>query len=83
MDKGTVRVNDRQPITPDDPIPLPHLVMAAEHYNRLMRLMEMGHEVKMDVEIRNEFYNDDLKDYNLIAELPGSDLQDEIVMSHR
>jgi len=80
MDKGTVRVNDRQPITPDDPIPLPHLVMAAEHYNRLMRLMEMGYEVKMDVEIRNEFYNDDLKDYNLIAELPGSDLQDEIVM---
>jgi len=80
MDKGTVRVNDYPPILPEDPIPLPHLVVAAEHYNRMMRLMEMGYQVKMEVDIKNKFYDDDLRDYNLIAELPGSDLKDEIVM---
>ena len=35
---------------------------------------------KMEVEIRNTLHDDDPLDYNVLAELPGGDLADEIVM---
>jgi hypothetical protein len=56
------------------------LVIAAEHYNRIMRIMEKGIPVEMEVEIRVRYSVDDLTDYNVIAELPGTDLAHEIVM---
>ena len=35
-----------------------------------------------DVEVKTKFYNDDLKGYNVIAEIPGTDpaLKQELVM---
>lgn len=56
------------------------LVMAAEHYNRIMRIMEKGIPVEMEVEIRVSYSKDNLTDYNVIAELPGTDFADEVVM---
>ncbi len=56
------------------------LVMAAEHYNRIMRIMAKGIPVEMEVEIRVTYSEENLKDYNVIAELPGTDLADEVVM---
>lgn len=58
----------------------PQLVMAVEHYNRLVRLVEAGEKVKMAVELAVEFQDTDLMGYNTIAEIPGTDLKDEIVM---
>jgi Zn-dependent M28 family amino/carboxypeptidase len=34
----------------------------------------------MEVEVRNEFYAEDLNGYNVVAEIPGTDKKDEIVM---
>ena len=56
------------------------LVMAVEHYNRLVRMIEAGEKVKMTVDLAVEFYDADLMGYNTVAEIPGTDLKDEIVM---
>ena len=45
-----------------------------------MRMIEAGEKVKMSVELAVEFQDADLMGYNTIAEIPGTDLKDEIVM---
>jgi carboxypeptidase Q len=64
----------------DAPRITPQLVMAIEDYNRLMRLLQQGEKPTMSVEIKSRFHDKDLMAYNTIAELPGSDKKDEIVM---
>lgn len=59
---------------------LPQLVMAIEHYNRLARMIEAGEKVKMAVNLAVEWQDADPMGYNTIAEIPGTDLKDEIVM---
>ena len=51
-----------------------------EHYNRLVRMCEQGEKVKMAVELAVQFHDDDLMSYNTVAEIPGTDLKDELVM---
>ena len=66
---------------PGRPRPLPEIILAAEHYNRIHRILVAYKEpVKMEVEVRNEFYSEDLNGYNVVAEIPGTDKKDEIVM---
>ncbi len=62
------------------PPTIPQLVAEVEQYNRLWRLVQQGIPVKMTVELEAKFYDDDLRGYNTIAEIPGTDLKDEIVM---
>jgi len=59
---------------------IPQLVMAKEHYNRMVRMMAAGEAVKMAVDLAVEFHDDDPNCHNTIAEIPGTDLKDEIVM---
>jgi carboxypeptidase Q len=57
------------------------LVMAAEHYNWILRLMkEDDQDVQLRVEVSAQFYDDDTNAYNTVAEIPGTDKNDEIVM---
>jgi carboxypeptidase Q len=64
----------------DAPKITPQLVLAKEHYNRLVRLCEAGEKVKLAVELAVQFHDDDLMAYNTVAEIPGTDLKDEVVM---
>ena len=80
MDKGLVHVSAPRPLRQGQSKPLPTLIVCAEHYNRIMRILEWGIDVEMEVEARIFFEEDDLWDFNVIAEIPGSDLKDEIVM---
>ncbi len=61
---------------------LPSVVVAAEHYNRVARLLERGEKVEMSVEVEATFHDEDLTGRNVIAEIPGTDpdLRDEVVM---
>ena len=61
---------------------LPQIVLANEHYNRIVRMLQAGESVKMEVNIGVEWQDADLMGYNTVAEIPGSDptLKDEIVM---
>ena len=62
------------------PPTIPQLVAEVEQYNRLYRLVKQNIPVKMMVELDAKFYDDDLQGYNTIAEIPGTDLKDEVVM---
>jgi hypothetical protein len=66
----------------DPPKLVPQIVLAAEHYNRIMRMLQAGGRVRMSVNLDVQFHEQDLMGYNTVAEIPGSDprLKDEIVM---
>ncbi len=58
---------------------LPQIAIASEHYNRLHRMIEKGVKPKMELDFEVEFVDAD-SSYNVIAEIPGTDLKDEVVM---
>ncbi|HEY1404306.1 MAG TPA: M20/M25/M40 family metallo-hydrolase [Pyrinomonadaceae bacterium] len=58
----------------------PQVVVSGEHYNRMMRMIQAGERVRMNVNLEVQFQDQDLMGYNTIAEIPGSDLKDEVVM---
>jgi len=58
----------------------PQLVLAVEHYNRIVRMLQAGEPVKMTVDLSVAWQDTDPMGYNTIAEIPGTDLKDEIVM---
>jgi carboxypeptidase Q len=76
---GTVFVTGSRNTTNDA---VPSIVMAAEHYNMLVRLIQSGTPAQMQVELRTRYYEQDRNSYNVIAEIPGTDpqLKDEIVL---
>jgi Zn-dependent M28 family amino/carboxypeptidase len=61
---------------------LPELEMGAEHIDRMIRLVEAGKEVTVEMEVRNSFNLNDSTEYNVVAEIPGTDkdLKAELVM---
>jgi carboxypeptidase Q len=59
---------------------IPQLVLAVEHYNRIARMIEAGEKVKLTVDLAVDWQDSDPMGYNTIAEIPGSDLKDEVVM---
>jgi carboxypeptidase Q len=85
-----VMIPDVQPATPPQRVNaydkaakiLPQITLANEHYNRIVRMLQAGEKVKMEVNIGVEWQDADPMGYNTIAEIPGSDptLKDEIVM---
>ena len=61
--------------------PMPaQVALATEDYNRLARMIQAGEKLKMQVDLQVKFHDADLMAYNTVAEIPGSDLKDEIVM---
>ena len=67
------------PYDESEPKVLSQVVVAAEHYNRIIRMLEKGARVKLELKIEAEFY-DDQPGMNIVGEIPGSDLKDEVVM---
>ena len=65
---------------PANPARLPTIVVAAEHFNRIARILAKGLPVTMELDVRNRFYEDDLTAWNVVAEIPGTDKRDEVVM---
>jgi carboxypeptidase Q len=61
---------------------LPAAVVAVEHYNRMVRILQKDVPVSLEVEIETAFSSQDPQGYNVVAEFPGTDkkLKDEIVM---
>lgn len=58
---------------------LPQVVISAEHYNRIARLLQHNVPVKLSFDIKTEF-DTDTDSFNVIAELPGNAKKDELVM---
>lgn len=94
-DGGTVFVQGAAAVPPDaaptpgQPFPnvrskdakVPIQISAAvEHFNRVARMIDAGEKVTMTIDLAVAYQDEDPNGYNTIAEIPGSDKADEIVM---
>jgi carboxypeptidase Q len=79
---GTFFTSNGAPYAADAKPVLPELEMAPEDQLRLIRLSEAGIPVEIELETRTRFQTQDLKGYNVVAEIPGTDkkLKSEVVM---
>ncbi len=61
---------------------VPQFTLAVEHYNRIVRMLKKGVKVRMELDLAVRFFDDDLMQRNVIAEIPGTDPQigDQVVM---
>jgi hypothetical protein len=58
----------------------PIVAVTPEHYNRLYRILKRGIPATIEIEVRNRIGERVEKAVNLIGEIPGTDLKDEVVM---
>jgi hypothetical protein len=79
-DGGTIFVQGTQAYKKDEPAGVPSLVMSIEHFGRISRLMERDVPVEVELDVKTRFHDDDPMAYNTVAEIPGTDKKDEIVM---
>jgi hypothetical protein len=79
-DDGTVFVQQGGSRDPKDPPSITRVALAAEHYGRIYRLLEKKIPVSITLDVENKFYDDDLKSFDITAEIPGTDKAHEVVM---
>ena len=84
-DDGTVYVGSRYSSRADRSYQgvmnsIPEVVIATEHYNRIYRILERGIPVTIQAEVQNTVDDSDPYYYNVVGEIPGTDLADEIVI---
>ena len=77
---GTLFVGRGGSQATDAPRVPPQVVMAVEHYGRIVRMLDKDIPVTLEFNIANRFHDDDLDSFNVIAEIPGTDKSDEVVM---
>jgi carboxypeptidase Q len=63
----------------DPPVPA-QVVMAVEHYGRIARMLEKKVSVHLEMDIQNKFFDEDLNSFNIVADIPGFERPDELVM---
>lgn len=68
-----------RPQSPEAPAILPQIVVGAGHYNRMVRQLQNGVPVKLELTLQTEF-TPSAPGFNVIGEIPGTDLKDEVVM---
>jgi carboxypeptidase Q len=80
-DHGAILVSNapRQYRDGNDPATVPQLIVATEHYNRIARLLDSNMPVRLELTIANRFH-DGGDAFNVLAEIPGTDKADEVVM---
>jgi carboxypeptidase Q len=81
-DFGTVHVDAYEGDGKNHKIPgqSPRIVIGAEAYARICRILDLKVPVTLEAEVRSTIYDQDKMGYNVIAEIPGADKKDEVVM---
>jgi len=77
---GTVFVQSGGSYKTGETTTVPQLTMALEHWTRIVRLLQQKKDVSLELNVTNTFYDDDPMQYDTIAEIPGTDKKDEVVM---
>jgi carboxypeptidase Q len=70
------RVNAYDPKAPQV---VPQITVAVEQYNRMVRMIEQGQKVRVEMALDVAWTPAD-STFNIIAEIPGTDLKDQVVM---
>ncbi len=79
-DGGTVFVQSGGSRNAADPPAPAQVTLAVEHYGRIARTLEKKIPVTLQMDVDNRFLDADLNAFNIVAELPGTDKADELVM---
>src|SRR5437868_4556298 len=77
---GTVFVQSGGPFRSGETSTVPAVTVAVEQWDRITRLLAQKKDVQLELNVANKFFDDDPMQYNTIAEIPGTDKKDEIVM---
>lgn len=79
---GTIFVTGGGSYKATDPENMLDMVIGTEDYLTLTRIAKAGIPIKLEVDVKTKFHTDDLKGYNVIAEIKGTDpkLKEEVVM---
>ena len=60
---------------------VPVVALAVEHYNRMIRVLDKGLPVKVELNVETKFYDENTPNgFNTIADIPGGDLASEVVL---
>jgi carboxypeptidase Q len=60
--------------------PIPHLLVSHEQYGTLYRVAHRGLPARIELNLQTRFLDDNRTPANVIADLPGTDKADELVM---
>jgi carboxypeptidase Q len=77
---GTVFVQSGGSWKTGETATVPAVTVALEQWDRIARLLEQKKDVELELNVANTFYDDDSMQYNTVAEIPGTDKKDELVM---
>ena len=77
---GILRVGGGGSREPGEDPGVPALVMAREPYARLVRLLDRGTAVELEIDVEARFHDDDVMAHNTLAEIPGTDRKGEVVL---
>src|SRR5437899_2577130 len=77
---GNGRIRAFQNRTYDIAKVVPTAVLRNEDYGRIARIIADGSTVELEFNIQNKTYPEGKTSYNTVAEIPGTDRKDEIVM---
>ena len=65
---------------PGNTFSIPTMIIEAEQYNMIMRLIDLRQAPRLRINIAATFHDDDHQNYNTVAEIPGQGDNPEIVM---
>ena len=77
-DHGQIRAFNNRTFDPARAVPT--VILRNEDFGRISRILADGTAVKLEFTIVNRLYPEGRTSYNTIAEIPGSDKRDEVVM---
>ncbi len=82
VDGGTIFPGGGGSPDPSAPPQVPSATLAVEHYNRIVRLLARNVPVKIELNIQTTFHpeGDSLNGINTLAEIPGTDRANEVVL---
>ena len=84
-DGGTIFVGRGGPRDENAGNVVPSVTLAVEHYNRMVRILDKDVPVRVELHVETTFHDetdaaDQMNAFNILAEIPGTDLADEVVM---
>ena len=77
-DQGQIRAFNNR--TFDVTKALPTAIMRNEDYGRIWRILNDGTSVELEINIVNRYFDAGKTSYNTVAEIPGTDKKDEVIM---
>lgn len=83
VDGGTIFPGNGGSRDPKAPQQVPSATLAVEHYNRIVRLLDRGQPVRVELNIQTRFHPETDpagNAFNIMGEIPGTDLAHEVVL---